>query len=147
MRSEIVRLLILCVVIFLLTGCLRKEEMQLTYAQRCLGCHGPSGRGDGPNAAALPNPVPDFRDTVKQKSVIQIRSAIKRGSGVMPAFEPALRKYEIQDMVRFVRILSLKGRNPEWWEKFEPLIWAHCSVPWQYVYGYERPKTGRADDP
>lgn len=131
------RLLVLFAVLFLLTGCLRKEEMQLTYAQRCLGCHGPSGRGDGPIAAALPNPIPDFRITVKQKSVIQIRSVIKRGRGVMPAFEPALQKYEIQDMVRFVRILSLEGRTPDWWEKFEPLIWAHCSVPWQYVFDYE----------
>ncbi len=136
------RLLVLFAVFFLLTGCLRKEEMQLTYAQRCLGCHGPSGRGDGPIAAALPNPVPDFRNTVKQKSVIQIRSVIKRGRGVMPAFEHVLRKYEIQDMVRFVRILSLEGRNPEWWEKFEPLIWAHCSVPWQYVYGYDTSQNG-----
>ncbi len=136
------RLLVLFAVCFLLTGCLRKEEMQLTYAQRCLGCHGPSGRGDGPIAAALPNPIPDFRNTVKQKSVIQIRSVIKRGRGVMPAFEPALQKYEIQDMVRFVRILSLEGRTPDWWEKFEPLIWAHCSVPWQYVYGYDTSQNG-----
>ncbi len=136
------RFLVLFAVLFLLTGCLRKDEMKVTYGQRCLGCHGPSGRGDGPIAAALPNPVPDFRNTVKQKSVIQIRSVIKRGRGVMPAFEPVLRKYEIQDMVRFVRILSLEGRNPEWWEKFEPLIWAHCSVPWQYVYGYDRSQNG-----
>ncbi len=136
------RLLVFCAVFFLLTGCLRKEEMQLTYAQRCLGCHGPSGRGDGPIAAVLPNPIPDFRNTVKQKSVIQIRSVIKKGKGVMPAFAPALQKYEIQDMVRFVRILSLEGRNPDWWEKFEPLIWAHCSVPWQYVYGYDTSQNG-----
>ncbi len=138
----VLRFLVLVAVLFLLAGCLRKEEMQLTYAQRCLSCHGPSGRGDGPIAAALPKAVPDFRDTVKLKSVIQIRSVIKNGRGVMPAFEPALRKYEVQDMVRFVRILSLEGRNPEWWEKFEPLIWAHCSVPWQYVYGYDTSQNG-----
>ena len=138
----ICRLLVLFAVFLFLASCLRKEEMKVTYAQRCLGCHGPSGRGDGPMAAALPNPVPDFRDTVNQKSVIQIRTVIKRGRRVMPAFEPALRKYEIQDMVRFVRILSLEGRNPEWWEKFEPLIWAHCSVPWQYVYGYDTSQAG-----
>ncbi len=136
------RLLVLFAILFLLTGCLRREEMQLAYAQRCLGCHGLSGRGDGPIAAALPNPVPDFRNTVKQKSVIQIRSVIKRGRGVMPAFTPALENWQIQDMVRFVRILSLEGRTPEWWEKFEPLIWAHCSVPWQYVYGYDRSQNG-----
>ena len=142
MWHVILRLLMLCGIAFLLAGCLRKEEMQLNYGQRCLGCHGPSGRGDGPIAASLPNPVPDFRNTVKQKSVIQIRSVIRSGKGVMPAFGPALKNYEIQDMVRFVRILSLEGRNPDWWEKFEPLIWAHCSVPWQYVYDYDASKNG-----
>ena len=49
----------------------------------------------------------------------------------MPAFESALEKYEIQDMVRMVRVLSMEGRDLQWWEKFEPLVWAHCSVPWQ----------------
>jgi hypothetical protein len=102
-----------------------------------MGCHGPSGRGEGAVAPFLPVPVPDFRDTVKRQSVIQIRQGIRNGIGVMPAFEPALRKYEIQDMVRMVRILSMEGRTLEWWEKFEPLTWAHCSVPWQYVFDYE----------
>jgi len=134
---SIFRLAALCALIFLFAGCLRKEEMKVLYAQRCLGCHGSTGKGDGPIAASLPARVPDFRDTINRKSVIQIRRVIKKGKGVMPAFEPALRKYEIQDMVRFVRILSIEGRPNEWWEKFEPLIWAHCSVPWQYVFDYE----------
>lgn len=134
----IFRLAALCALIFLFAGCLRKEEMKVLYAERCLGCHGTSGRGDGPIAASLPAHVPDFRDTIRRKSVIQIRQLIKKGKGIMPAFEPALQKYEIQDMVQFVRILSKEGRTVEWWENFEPLIWAHCSVPWQYVYGYDR---------
>jgi hypothetical protein len=135
--SLVFRLLALGGTVILLAGCLRKEEMKMTYGRRCLGCHGTFGKGDGPIAASLPVPVPDFQDTVKRKSVFEIRSVIKKGKGVMPAFEPALRKYEIQDMVRFVRILSMEGRSVEWWEKFEPLIWAHCSVPWEYVYGYD----------
>ncbi len=110
----------------------------MTYAQRCLSCHGPTGRGDGPVAHALAVRVPDFRDTVEKKSVFQIRGVIRRGSRVMPAFGPALENWQIQDMVRFVRILSLEGRPVDWWEKFEPLIWAHCSVPWQSVYGVDQ---------
>ncbi len=136
------RLLILCAVSFLVAGCLRKEEMQLTYAQRCWSCHGPTGRGDGPVAHALPVRVPDFRQTVEKKNVFQIRGVIRQGRGVMPAFGPALENWQIQDMVRFVRILSLEGREVDWWEKFEPLIWAHCSVPWQYVYDYDRSVNG-----
>ncbi|MFQ5851034.1 MAG: c-type cytochrome [Candidatus Binatia bacterium] len=137
MVLSIPRLLVLCGLVFLLAGCLRKEEMKVLYAQRCLGCYGPSGKGDGPIAASLPVPLPDFRDTVRRKNVIQIRRVIKQGKGIMPAFEPALRKYEIQDMVRFVRILSMEGRTIDWWERFEPLVWAHCSVPWQYVFDYD----------
>lgn len=120
-----------------LSGCIREEEMRLVYAQRCASCHGPGGRGDGPIARALSAKVPDFRETVDNRDVFEIRRIIKKGKGIMPAFEPALEKYEIQDMVRMVRVLSMEGRDLEWWEKFEPLVWAHCSVPWQYVYDYE----------
>lgn len=118
----------------LLSGCIREEEMKLVYAQRCASCHGPGGRGDGPIAKALSAEVPDFRDTVNNLDIFDIRRVIKKGKGIMPAFEPALEKYEIQDMVRMVRVLSMEGRDLDWWEKFEPLVWAHCSVPWQYVY-------------
>lgn len=121
----------------LLSGCIREEEMQLVYAQRCASCHGPTGRGDGPIAKALSAEIPDFRDTVANLDIFDIRAVIKKGKGIMPAFEPALEKYQIQDMVRMVRFLSMEGRDLEWWEKFEPLVWAHCSVPWQYVYDYE----------
>jgi hypothetical protein len=126
----------------LLIGCGSNDRMELIYAERCLGCHGTAGKGDGPIAASLPVPTPDFRATVQQKNVFQIRNVIKEGKGVMPAFAPALRNPEIQDMVRIVRILSQQGRDLEWWEKFEPLVWAHCGVPWEYVYGYDQPAEG-----
>lgn len=120
-----------------IAGCAPGERMEAVYAQRCLGCHGPAGRGDGPLAKKLPVAVPDFRDTIRTKDVVQIRRIIANGKGMMPAFGPALAGREIQDMVIFVRILSQTGRPLEWWEKFEPLVWAHCSVPWEYVFGYE----------
>ncbi|MBI2361367.1 MAG: cytochrome c [Deltaproteobacteria bacterium] len=122
-----------------LFGCLPSERMETIYAERCLGCHGASGRGDGPIAASLPVGVPDFRETVKANNVFHIRKIIKDGKGIMPAFSPALGNPEVQDMVRMVRVLSQQGRDTEWWEKFEPLVWAHCSVPWEIVLGYDQP--------
>lgn len=122
-----------------LVGCGRSERMEKAYAERCLSCHGGAGRGDGPVTAALPAAVPDFRDTVKNKNVAQIRSVIQEGKGLMPAYGPALTGAEIQDMVLVVRFLSQKGRSLEWWEKFDPLVWAHCSVPWEFVLGYDEP--------
>jgi hypothetical protein len=113
--------------------------MDALYAQRCLNCHGPSGQGDGPMAANLPIPTPDFRDTVQRRSNGQIRRIIAEGRGVMPAFEPALRPSEINDMLQMVRFLSREGRDLAWWEKFDTLVVAHCSVPWEAVLGYDEP--------
>jgi hypothetical protein len=123
--------------VLLFSGCGSSERMETVYAQRCFSCHGPAGRGNGPLALKLPVTVPDFRDTVQKRSVVHIRRVITDGKGMMPAFGPALPGSEIQDMVLFVRVLSQRDRSLEWWEKFEPLVWAHCSVPWEYVLGYD----------
>ena len=122
-----------------LAGCGRNERMDLLYGQRCLNCHGPSGRGEGPVAARLPAPPPDFRETVQRKSNAQIRKIIAQGKGAMPAFEPALRQSEINDMLQMVRFLSREGRDLAWWEKYDTLVAAHCSIPWEAVLGYDDP--------
>jgi Cytochrome C oxidase, cbb3-type, subunit III len=132
----------LCAVVFLaavIFGCGRSERMDALYAQRCLNCHGPTGKGDGQAAAALPVRVPDFRDTVERKSTGHIRRIITEGKGMMPAFEPALKPAEINDAVRMVRFLSREGRDVAWWEKYDALVAAHCSVPWEAVFGYDEP--------
>jgi hypothetical protein len=118
-------------------ACGRNERMDAMYADRCMSCHGPSGRGDGPVASALPVQMPDFRDTVERKSNGQIRRAIADGRGMMPAFSPALRQSEISDMLQMVRFVSRDGRDIRWWEKFDTLVVAHCSVPWEAVLGYD----------
>jgi hypothetical protein len=120
-------------------GCGRNERMDLLYAQRCFGCHGPSGRGDGPVAVSLPVAVPDFRNTVEKKSTLQIRRSIAAGRGMMPAFDPALRQAEITDMVQMVRFLSREGRDIHWCEKYDTLVVAHCNIPWELVLGYDEP--------
>jgi Cytochrome C oxidase, cbb3-type, subunit III len=120
-------------------GCGRNERMDALYAQRCMGCHGPAGQGDGPVAVSLPVRMPDFRDTVERKSISQIRRAIAEGKGIMPAFNPALHQREITDMVYMVRFLSREGRNIRWWEKYDTLVVAHCNVPWDAVLGYDGP--------
>jgi mono/diheme cytochrome c family protein len=113
--------------------------MDALYAQRCFNCHGANGRGDGSLAAALPVRPPDFRDTVQKQSNSQIRKVIKEGAGVMPAFGPVLSPAEINDMLQMVRFLSREGRDVAWWENFDTLIVAHCSVPWETVLGYDQP--------
>ena len=118
--------------------------MDALYAERCFNCHGAGGNGDGPLASALPVRPPDFRDTVQRKSNAQIRQIIAAGAGVMPAFDPALRPSEINDMLQMVRFLSREGRNLAWWERFDTLVVAHCSVPWETVLGYDEPTSGHS---
>jgi Cytochrome C oxidase, cbb3-type, subunit III len=137
MQRDSRRLLVITCFLMIVQGCGRNERMDTLYAQRCLGCHGRSGQGDGPVAASLPAQVPDFRDTVERKSISQIRRAIADGRGIMPAFNPALHQKEITDMVYMVRFLSREGRNIRWWEKYDTLVVAHCNVPWETVLGYD----------
>ena len=122
---------------FISEGCGRNERMNLLYAQRCFSCHGGLGRGDGPVAALLPASLPDFRNTVERKTTAQIRNVIAGGRGLMPAFAPALRPGEINDMVKMVRFLSREGRKVSWWEKYDALVVAHCDIPWELVVGTE----------
>lgn len=119
-------------------GCGRNERMDALYAQRCFNCHGGEGRGDGPLASALPARPPDFRDTVQKHNNSQIRRVIAEGAGTMPAFAPVLSPAEINDMLQMVRFLSRQGRELAWWEKFDTLVVAHCSIPWETVLGYDQ---------
>ena len=139
------RIFLSCLVLLAVVnaGCGRNERMDALYAQRCANCHGQSGRGDGPIAAALPIAPPDFRDTVERKYIPQIRRIIADGRGTMPAFDPALSQAEINDMVQMVRFLSREGRDLAWWEKYDMLVVAHCSIPWEAVLGYDEPPPGK----
>ncbi len=127
-------------VLLALCSCGRNERMDKLYAQRCMACHGPSGRGDGPVAASLPVQLTDFRQTIERRSVNQIRKAIAEGQGLMPAFEPALRPSEVSDLVYMVRFLSREGRDIHWWERFDTLVVAHCNIPWEVVFDYDQPQ-------
>ena len=140
---NLLRFLLIIAIILGLAACGRNERMDLLYAQRCLNCHGPGGRGDGSTALELPVGTPDFRETVQRKSNPQIRRIIAEGRGVMPAFDPALRPSEINDLLQMVRFLSREGRDLAWWEKYDTLIAAHCSIPWESVLGYDDPPEGK----
>ena len=113
--------------------------MDAIYAQRCISCHGPTGKGDGRMAAALPVQVPEFRETVERRSNSQMRKIITEGRGMMPAFDPALKAGEINDMVRMVRFLSREGREVSLVGEICTWSAAHCSVPWEAVFGYDEP--------
>jgi len=90
------------------------EKGHNLYKANCTACHGESGRGDGPGAAAL-KPAPRnhtdraYMDTLTDKNiadVIQMGGAIK-GKPLMPS-NPQIRGTDLDALVAYVRSLSRK---------------------------------------
>ncbi len=77
------------------------------FASLCVACHGKSGRGDGPVAAAL-NPRPtDLSDPElhQARSDDELAEAVGVGKGTMPGFANQLTDDQIMRMVAFLRSL------------------------------------------
>lgn len=82
---------------------------QTLYEQYCVACHGESGAGDGPGAAALDPPPADFAsghtDTHPDGDLYYwIQNGIEETA--MPAFEEQLTSEETWHLVNYVRRLS-----------------------------------------
>ena len=87
-----------------------------TYAAYCTGCHGRTGRGDGPVAGSLRTPMPDLttlsqrndgvfpRASVRSAVVNTERPITAHGTGDMPAWGPIFRVLDADDRRVGVRI-------------------------------------------
>ena len=77
------------------------------YAERCSGCHGDQGGGDGPAAAALIPPPRNFRDAAlwRDRTFEQMRTVVKKGKPgtMMPPFDGVLTDAEIDAVTHFVQ--------------------------------------------
>ena len=89
------------------------EQGKKLYGQFCATCHGQSGKGDGPGAAAL-NPKPrDHTDKeyMSQLSDDDLMKVIKNGgasigkSPLMPPWGASLKDDQIKDIIAYVRTL------------------------------------------
>lgn len=97
------------------------EEAQAVFKQRCVPCHGPEGRGNGPSSAAL-NPKPrNYHDAAWQKSVTDehIAKTILEGgmavgkSDIMPSNPDLEQKPEvIKELVKMLRAFGQEGGTP-----------------------------------
>ena len=82
------------------------------FARRCTVCHGPSGKGDGPGAAAL-NPKPQvFSDAAWQarvsdeelrKVIVEGGPAVGRTAGMPPNPDLADKPEVVGELVRTIR--------------------------------------------
>lgn len=90
------------------------------YESLCAGCHGKTGKGDGPAAASL-NPKPqDHTDGKTMNSLTDkyLADIIKDGgagvkkSPLMPAWGKTLKDQEISDVVAYIRSLANPPYKP-----------------------------------
>jgi mono/diheme cytochrome c family protein len=78
------------------------------YQQRCLPCHGPRGRGDGPAGAALDPRPADLVLHVPQHPDGELFYFISRGipGSAMPAWRDVLSETERWEVVTYLRALA-----------------------------------------
>jgi len=84
------------------------------FAVNCSRCHGPEGRGDGPEATSMDVVLPDFTSKVFQSSRTdqKIRDVIEKGgakmqmSPMMPPWGGFLKNVEIDHLTTYTRALG-----------------------------------------
>lgn len=90
------------------------------YARHCTACHGPEGRGDGWNAAALPVQPAVHADSARMSARpddalfdgIWAGAWVLDGSPRMPAFGGLLSADEVRDLVTWIRTLCSCNAPP-----------------------------------
>lgn len=100
LKVKAVALLAPLILIFSGVACAADTKSGATiYQHHCQNCHGVSGQGDFPG-------MPDFS---RGEGLFQpnstLMNTIKRGKGVMPAFEGLLTDEEILDVIAYLRTL------------------------------------------
>jgi mono/diheme cytochrome c family protein len=93
---------------------------KIKYDANCIGCHGATGKGDGPAAAAL-NPKPQDHTDGKTMNALTDKylfDIIKQGgkavqkAALMPAANKKLTDQDIWDMVAYIRSLASPPYKP-----------------------------------
>ena len=82
------------------------------FAKRCVRCHGPEGKGDGPEASADHSEEMDLtrasRAAQNPDGVVFYKVWHGRGEPRMPAFEDQMTKEQVWAVVAYVQTLRAK---------------------------------------
>lgn len=80
------------------------------FTQNCVPCHGNTGKGDGPTAASIDHPLPDFTDpaTLNALSPNEIFTVVKEGrmDRMMPPWKNRLNDTQIWAAVSYLLTLN-----------------------------------------
>jgi len=79
-----------------------------TYAAKCVGCHGETGRGDGSRAGMLLKKPADYTDkrVMSKWTDEDLKRAVREGKAPMPAFGSVLTEQQIADVIAYIRTFS-----------------------------------------
>ena len=94
------------------------EQGKRIYRENCAPCHGEAGRGDGVGAQSLPVRPADHTDpaAMNSRSDAFLRDVIAKGgkamglSSFMPAWQGIFKDKEIEDLVAYIRGLTLPAK-------------------------------------
>lgn len=110
MKREKTKLIILCLMIFILSFSLANatEDGKKIYEKKCTTCHGKDGKGNRAMLKTLKVDASllDLLDKgTLEKLDEELISIISKGINKMPAYEKALKDEEIKDVISYIRSL------------------------------------------
>ena len=82
------------------------ERGQKLFEQFCANCHGKSGQGEGPVAAALKPKPANLAERAGHHPDGDFAWKIANGRGAMPAFKNQLTENQIWDLTHFIQSLK-----------------------------------------
>ncbi|MEX0788069.1 MAG: c-type cytochrome [Anaerolineales bacterium] len=85
----------------------------LVYADRCAPCHGPSGRGDGPDASSLPVPPAPLADTELARAAAPVDWYRIVTAGNLDRFMPPFSSLSVQERWNVVAYALSLSESPD----------------------------------
>jgi mono/diheme cytochrome c family protein len=86
------------------------EVGKTLYQQSCWQCHGETGKGDGPAAAAMPGGVASLTGKVRGEDFDKLVRLIQDGKGRMPAFAEDIDEHDSRRILQYLRD-RMEGRG------------------------------------
>lgn len=81
------------------------------YTKECFSCHGKTGKGDGPAAAALGKSPGDLSSAMTQKHTDgALLWKIQTGKPPMPSYQKKLSEIQVWQLVNYMRTLKTTGK-------------------------------------
>lgn len=87
-----------------------RDKGRQIWRESCWQCHGWTGEGSGPVAAALPTPSPALAGRVAEEDFDRLIEVIQKGKGDMPAYSAMFDTYDSRRVL--VWLASLDKDNP-----------------------------------